>query len=82
MDGHTSLMRDKLKGLLNQVKNARIARLMDGKENVAAGSAEQDDEEDGSGVDEDEDNAGAMLNNFFDQLEGEEEFEILEEDDD
>lgn len=85
MDGHTSMMRDKLKKLINQVKNSRMARLIDAQGYDAADSAagqEDVEDEDGSGVDDDEDNAGAMLNNFFDQLEGEEEFEILEEDDD
>jgi hypothetical protein len=87
LDGHTFLMRDKLKRLINQVKNARMARLtatqgeIDAESSIyVAGGMEQDDEDE-SGDEEVEDNAGAMLNNFFDQLEGEEEFEILEEDD-
>ena len=82
LDGHTSMMRDKLKKLINQVKNARMARFIDAQGYDAADCGMEQEDEDGSGVDEDEDNAGAMLNNFFDQLEGEEEFEILEEDDD
>lgn len=77
IEGHLASMRIKLKKKINQVKSERMERLISEKGTAVArdGDSSADD------LDDDAEDTGAMLHNFFDQLEEEEEFDILEEDD-
>lgn len=78
IEGHMGVIREKLKYMINQVKSARMDRLLSSKGPGAVQDADSSAEED---LEDDVEGAGAMLHNFFNQLGDEDEFDILEEDD-
>jgi hypothetical protein len=72
-------LREKAKKLINLVKSARLERITKSKGDVSTNDVSSSDDEEDDEI-ENNNTTQTMLSNFFDQL-GDDEFDILEEDD-